>query len=268
MNISIKGLASRVLPLGQLLSLMLLVLFFISGCSSELKVSPPTDTSWLENDTLTDSSPYLLGPGNKLSIISAKWSDLNVEVEVNSEGDIQYPYLGQIHVEDMTIDELRIYLTEGLQDYYKKPRLTLNLLKEPKRFAYILGEVFKPGPIPLNKDTTLIDAIGMAGGSTPDAELKNVAFLRPTEDMTYAAVLDLRTFQSEEGKPVVSTKLREKDVIYVPANTIANVERFFIRLGHIVRPLLDIERGVILIPDLSNALNDSDENNRTIIIAP
>lgn len=265
----IKRPVSRLLTGRQFLTLILLVVFLSSGCSSQLKVTSPADTSWVEADMHTTSSPYLLGPGNILSIVSAKWQELNVEVEVTSEGDIQYPYLGRVHVEDMSIDELRVYLTEGLQDFYKKPRLTVNLLKEPVRFAYILGEVVKPGPIPLKKNTTLIDAIGMAGGSTPDAEMKNVAFLRPTENTTYAAVLDLRTFQSEEGKPIVSAKLREKDVIYVPPNTIANVERFFIRLGHIVKPLLDIERGVVLIPDLSDALNDrDDETNRTIIIAP
>lgn len=268
MIILTKRSACRLLMFRQLLSLMLLLLFFTSGCSSQLPVSSSADTSWLESDMSAASSPYMLGPGNKLSIVSAKWQDLNVEVEVTSEGDIQYPYLGRVYVEDMTINELRVFLTEGLQDYYKKPRLTINLLKERSRFAYILGEVRKPGPILLSKNTTLIDAIGMAGGNTPDAEMKNVAFLRPTETTTYAAVLDLSSFQSEDGRPVISTKLREKDVIYVPASTIANVERFFIRIGHIVGPLLDIERGVVLYPELTKALeNTNDDSTRTIIIS-
>jgi protein involved in polysaccharide export with SLBB domain len=253
----------------SLLPAILLSLLIITGCSSRLPVTAPTDTAWLKDRAPANTPAYLLGTGDKLGISSARWQDLNVTVAIDSMGDIQYPYLGKVHAAGMTAEELRAALTSQLQDYYTAPHLTVNLLKERQRFAYILGEVFKPGPVPLNGETTLIDAIGMAGGATPDAAMQNVAFLRPTEKATLAAVLDLRSFQSAGDRQVIATRLQEKDVIYVPADAMTNVERFFIKVGNIARPLLDIERGILLYPDVEDVINHHDLNSaerRVVVI--
>lgn len=245
------------------------LLLLLTGCSSRLPVSKPTDEAWLKSAPAVNTPSYLLGAGDKIGISSARWPDLNVTVAIDSMGDIQYPYLGRVHAAGMTTEELRSTLTKQLRDYYTVPHLSVNLLKERQRFAYILGEVFKPGPVVIDSDTTLIDALGMAGGATPDAAMQSVAFLRPTEKETLAAVIDLRSFQSEGDRQVIATRLQEKDVIYVPADAMTNIERFFIKVGNIARPLLDIERGILLYPDVEDVINHHDLNSaekRVVVI--
>ena len=56
------------------------------------------------------------------------------------------------------------------------------------------------------------------------------------------------------------------DIIYVPSSTIADVQRFFERLRSILSPVVDAERGLILLPQIPNSFTG--EGKRRFVIAP
>ena len=69
---------------------------------------------------------YRFHPGDELSITAINRPELTLTTRVDPYGYINYPYLGNVLVKDMTSSEVVERLTRGLQDgdYYKRVTLT------------------------------------------------------------------------------------------------------------------------------------------------
>lgn len=89
---------------------------------------------------------------------------------VNSRGYIYYPLVGNVAVAEKTVDEVRIVLTKKLRQYIKNPQLNVRVADFRGRKVYVLGEVLKPGFIPINdQPLSITDAIVLTGGLDPNA---------------------------------------------------------------------------------------------------
>lgn len=136
---------------------------------------------------------------------------------VNRMGDINFPVLGDLHIEGMNRYEVAEYIEKRLQD--------ANLVKDPivtVEFANtgisIVGEVSKAGRYEFNKDQlTIIDAIAMAGDLTINAERKNILVMRKKDDGRQEGYrVDLTDMKNLSQSPVYY--LQQEDVIYVQPN--------------------------------------------------
>jgi len=100
-------------------------------------------------------------------------------------------------------------------------------LKEFEKPYFIVGgEVGKPGKYELRSDTTVVEAVQIAGGLTQQAKHSQVVlFRRVDSDLMEARLLNLK-------KLLKSSDLREDahlkagDLIYVPQNTLSKIARF------------------------------------------
>ncbi|RME20684.1 MAG: hypothetical protein D6800_12890, partial [Candidatus Zixiibacteriota bacterium] len=83
-----------------------------------------------------------------------------------------------------------------------------------KNLIYVLGAVGRPGPIAFEENTDILDALALAGGAAPDADLKHVKIV--TRDGAYAQTLtfNLEKF-TERGRPA-RYMLRREDTFVVP----------------------------------------------------
>lgn len=89
---------------------------------------------------------------------------------VNPKGYIYFPLVGNVLVAEKTVDEVRSYLTKRLKQYIKNPQLNVRVVDFRGRKVYIVGEVMKPGFIPLNdQPLSITDAIVLTGGLDPNA---------------------------------------------------------------------------------------------------
>ena len=89
---------------------------------------------------------------------------------VNAKGYIYFPLVGNILVAEKTVDEVRSLLTQRLKQYIKNPQLNVRIADFRGRKVYIVGEVMKPGFIPLNdQPLSITDAIVLTGGLDPTA---------------------------------------------------------------------------------------------------
>lgn len=99
---------------------------------------------------------------------------------VNDKGDIDFPVLGTLHVEGMTIYELKDYLTERLKQYVKDPRVTVS----PVGYKIsVIGEVGIPKTIYTHSDRfNLLEALANCGDLTDYARRDNILVMRRTVD--------------------------------------------------------------------------------------
>lgn len=82
----------------------------------------------------------------------------------------------------------------------------------PKNTAlvYMMGQVVKPGPLPLSSAPTALAAWGLAGRGTPDADICNAMLLRGTE----STPLNLEAL--DRGETKLDVNLQPGDRIMVP----------------------------------------------------
>jgi protein involved in polysaccharide export with SLBB domain len=107
--------------------------------------------------------------------------------------------------------------------------------------------VEKPGVYVSEGGSRILEMLARAGGATNDAQLKNVALVRPATETSPArnAIVNLdraiKTGDLGQNPPV-----QRGDVIYVPKTTIAKMAVFFKQLYEILRPIVLVETGIWL----------------------
>lgn len=134
---------------------------------------------------------------------------------VAADGTIFFPYVGSVRVADKTLQEIRADLTERLSRFVREPQLDVRIAAYRSRKVLVLGEVVQPGPLPLT-DTpmTLIEALSLAGGATPEGATRRITVLR---DGTARRYDFLRMM--EHGDLTQNLLLRDGDIVFVPLGT-------------------------------------------------
>jgi protein involved in polysaccharide export with SLBB domain len=150
---------------------------------------------------------YKLGPGDQILIDVFGEEELSMDFSINDTGTLNYPFLGELKVEGLSVIELERLITRGLKGpFLVDPDVTVSV--KEYRFFYLRGEVQQPGGIPYRPGLTLDRAISLGGGFTPRAAKKKVKVLRATEP-------------NAEAKPIAPNEpVYPGDVIFV-------AERFF-----------------------------------------
>ena len=107
--------------------------------------------------------------------------------------------------------------------------------------VFVLGEVNAQSAIPIRDGLTLLGAIAEAGGFTRDAKMESIVVIRGNLSEPEIMKIDTRCVDL-----VANIALQRGDIIYVASSGFANVERIALRLSHILQPLLNVARGIIL----------------------
>jgi polysaccharide export outer membrane protein len=100
-------------------------------------------------------------------------------------------------------------------------------LKEFERPSFVVGgEVGKPGKYELRSDTTVAEAVQIAGGMTQQAKHSQVVlFRRVNDDLLETRVVNLKKML--KGADLKEdAHLRPGDMVFVPQNTISKIARF------------------------------------------
>lgn len=133
---------------------------------------------------------YRLGVGDKLGIAVLGEEDLSLEVLVNDQGAINYPFLGELRVAGLTIAQLRQLIADGLQpEYLLNPKVTVQVLEY--RYFFVNGEVQKPGGFPWQPGMTVRKAASLAGGFTPRASRSRLFIIRDADPARLPVQVDV-----------------------------------------------------------------------------
>jgi len=124
-----------------------------------------------------DDSSYRIKAGDTLEISVYGEPDLTKTVKVSEEGKIIYPFIGEINVFNMPLKEATNEIETLLKkDYFVNPQVSI-FVKEYAKF-FIVGAVKEEGRFELKGSLTLLDAVALAGGTEPDANLSNIKVIR------------------------------------------------------------------------------------------
>ncbi len=122
---------------------------------------------------------YRVGPPDVLSIGVWKQPDLSVPaIQVRPDGKISLPLVGEIDVEGLTALEIKEAISERVKEYVTDPEVTVMVVQVNNPVIFIIGEVNRPGPIPIRQNTTMLQAIAMAGGFSTFADKDDIYVLR------------------------------------------------------------------------------------------
>ena len=129
---------------------------------------------------------------------------------VDSEGNIDFPILGKIHVEGMTRNELVSYLTKEIGKDIKEPIVYVSFRNYK---ITILGEVKNPGTYTVESEKiNILQALGYAGDLNLTAQRENILLLREVDGVLTHHIIDLK------DKEILQSPyfyLQQNDVIYV-----------------------------------------------------
>jgi polysaccharide export outer membrane protein len=235
-------------------ALCLLLLLSCGGGSKTTQVESTVE----EEPSAQESEPYIsefiLGAGDKLSIDVWGHDDLSKTVQLDYSGEFFYPFVGYVHAEGMSIKDLRQTIDDGLARYYVNPQIGVEVLALRSQKTFVLGEVIKPGVFALNGTTTALEGITKAGGFNDDANKSSVILIRGDLDDPELRRLDIESYLTR-GKGGENVALLGGDVIYVPRSFIGDLRSFFKDMETILRPIVLLERAIILEPAAENVLD-------------
>lgn len=208
---------------------------------------------------------FIIGAGDTLSIEVYRHDDLKKTIKVDSSGLIMFPLIGDVKVSDKSIFALRDEIRTRLGRYVVDPQITIYVSTVQSQKIAVLGEVRSPGIFTLETDTSAMDAISKAGGMTTDAKLEKVFLLRRSNGTSQGSLINLSK-AVKNGDISEDVRLRNGDILYVPAVAVADVSWYFSHLGKIVSPIVTLESGIVLWPQAKDVLMGRDRTTTPLSI--
>jgi polysaccharide export outer membrane protein len=167
---------------------------------------------------------YQLSRGDTFDLAFPFTPEFNQTVTVQPDGYITLTGLGDRYVAGKTVPELR----ELLQTEYAKILHDPVINVVPKDFEkpYFIagGQIGHPGKYDLRGDTTLTEAIAIAGGFTGNSKHSQVLLIRRvSNDWAEVKVLNVKKmFQT--GNLTEDVHLQPGDMFFVPQNAISKIK--------------------------------------------
>lgn len=151
--------------------------------------------------------------------------EFNQTVTVQPDGYVNLQGAGSMYIQGMTVPEV----TEALKGAYSKilhdPIIDVDLTDFQKPFFIVTGQVGKPGQYDLRYDTTVTEAIAIAGGFTPQAKTQVFLYHRISEGWVEVKKLNLKDIL--HGKNVnEDAVMKPGDMIFVPEKFITNFRKY------------------------------------------
>jgi polysaccharide export outer membrane protein len=196
----------------------------------KLTAAKPGRADGLGNPMLGERRPlYRLRSSDVVEVTFTVAPEFNQTLTVQPDGYVMLKDAGAVEAQGLTVPEFREAVKKAYSGYLHDPEAAVVLKDFERPYFVVGGQVGKPGKYELRSDTTVAEAVEIAGGLTPDAKHSQVVlFRRVNEDLMETRVLNLK-------KMLKQTRLREDahlragDMVFVPQNTISKIARFVSR---------------------------------------
>lgn len=165
-------------------------------------------------DAQSAGGPQALNPGDQVRIVVWRNVELSGDFTVAANGTLNHPLYREVQVTGIPLSSVEDRLRTFISRYATNPQFViLPLLK-----IVVGGEVRSPNVFSVPPETTVTQAVILAGGPSERGKLDNVRLLREGQ-----------TINLDMGRPdsqAASLQVRSGDQIIVPRST--NVFRDFL----------------------------------------
>jgi polysaccharide export outer membrane protein len=183
---------------------------------SLLAVSLPlTSVSQERAPDASGSSYYKIQPGDILEISVWREEYLERQVIVQPDGRVSFPLVGVLPAAGSTVDEVQSRVAERLTRFIPDPVVTVSIKEIRGNRIYVLGQVKDPGQFIINPRIDVVQALALAGGTTPFAELNDIKILRRSGERQ--TLIEFRYGDIARGRNLEQNiMLQSGDVVLVP----------------------------------------------------
>jgi len=165
------------------------------GGSSNPPATMPEEPYDAEASRAASRSAPLV-PGDAIRVTVVQEPDLTGDFPVDQNGVVVFPLLGERVVTGMSADSLERTLVKAYREYLESPAINVTVLRR----VSILGEVRQPGLYPVDLTMSLNEALAIAGGVSPNGNMKDIRLIRGDEvlyrDMSTGVALTATPLES------------------------------------------------------------------------
>ena len=195
----------------------------------EVQIQPDDILQLIVNDINSEAAaPFNLGNANPSMVASQQVVETQSGVKFNSlasngqtsegylvdkSGTIDFPIIGNLKVQGLTIPQVKELLKSKLDKYLQNPIINARLLNYK---VTVLGEVAHPSTYNIPSERiTIVDAIGMAGDLTIFGKRENILLVREEEGQRKFIRLNLNSSKIFQSPYYY---LKQNDIVYVEPN--------------------------------------------------
>jgi polysaccharide export outer membrane protein len=163
---------------------------------------------------------FVLGPEDVIEVVVWKTPELSRQVVIRPDGKISLALIGDVVASGLTADQLAKAIADKYKALKENPTVSVNVMEVNSYYVFLVGEVVKPGKLPLKSYTTILQAISLAEGFTQFASRDSIMVVRTLKDehnMHKEIRIPLRYSDliSEDGA-VYNLTLQSGDTVVVP----------------------------------------------------
>lgn len=174
---------------------------------------------------------YLLRPSDVIQITFPITPEFDQTVSIQPDGYVALRGVGDMYSEGKSIPELIQSLRKMYGKFLHDPIINVELKEFEKPYFIAGGEFGRPGKYELRGDTTVVEAVAIAGGFTDKAKHSDVlVFRRVTGGWEQAKRLDVKQMLAK-GNLGEDIHVRSGDLVYVPKNKLSKVRQFIPNTG-------------------------------------
>lgn len=163
---------------------------------------------------------YQLGPGDQIIAVLTGDVELSYTLDVNRDGMIVIPDVGQVYVAGLTLRQLEDQLYERLGRVYSgvgrgpgaTTRFTLSMGQLRTNQVFLVGEVQRPGAYQVSSVSTVFNALYLARGPNDNGSFRRIEVRRGGAVIRTVDVYDYLL----RGDSHDDIRLEQGDVIFVP----------------------------------------------------
>lgn len=190
--------------------------------------------------------------GDSVDIMAISGSSLlspAIKAEIDSKGNLFVQGLGMVQAENKTLSEVEASLQKLASSKYKNLKVKLNVNAGGQGFSiFVYGAVKRPGKTIVGNNTSIVDALGAAGGVKKIGSLRNITY----QSSGKVTKIDLyKTLFTENGDDII---VRPNDKIFIQpigdvvalVNGVATPGIYEIKQGETLGQIIDYAGGLLL----------------------
>ncbi len=161
---------------------------------------------------------YILGPGDIIEVSVVGQEEYRARVQVQTDGSVQLPYLNAVPAANKTVLDFQGDIARLLREggYYNNPAVSVIVASYASRYVVVLGEVARPGLLPVDRNYRLSEIVARAGGIAPTG-VDTVSLTRETGEQIEVTLQDMATGgpdkdpMVEAGDRIFVARMQEED---------------------------------------------------------
>ena len=169
---------------------------------------------------------YQLHPDDVFEVTFPYTPEFNQLLTVQPDGYVTLRGVGDVRIAGQTLPQLRQLLADDYKKIVREQTITVELKDFERPYFVVDGEVGRPGKYELRGESTVTQAIAVAGGVKDSAKHSQVLlFRRVSNGWVSAQKINLKKMIAEANL-IEDPYLHSGDMLFVPKNTISKIKPF------------------------------------------